>query len=232
MPRVAIFGAGGLGRVVLDTLLQAGAFEPIAFLDSETGLHGTAIEGIPVRGGMDAVPFLQQERVKHAVVAIGINESRLEVARALEAAGMKLVSAIHPLASISRTARLGKHLIIGPRATLCVHTTIADHAVISAGAIVDHDCNIGEAAFLHPAVRLAGAVHVDSLAVVGVGASVIPGRRIGRAARVEGGAVVIRDVAAGSTVAGAPAKVGPLVERGFVADAPTERLARRAVAVR
>lgn len=230
MPKVAIFGAGGLGRVVLDTLLQARACEPVAFLDSDSALHGTTIEGFPVRGGLESIPTLIDERIRHAVVAIGVNESRLDVARALEAAGIKLISAIHPLASISRTARLGKHLIIGPRATVCVHAAVADHAVISAGAIVDHDCNIGEGAFLHPAVRLAGAVHVDSLAVVGVGASVIPGRRIGRAARVEGGAVVIRDVAPGSTVAGAPARVGPLVAGGFVPEPLPARPLRRALA--
>lgn len=230
MPKVAIFGAGGLGRVVLDTLLQAGACEPVAFLDSDPALHGEEIEGIPVRGGLECAPALLEERIRHAIVAIGINESRLEVARGLENAGMKLVSAIHPLSSISRTARLGKHLIIGPRATVCVHASVADHVVISAGAIVDHDCNLGEAAFLHPAVRLAGAVHVDSLAVVGVGASVIPGRRIGRAARVEGGAVVIRDVPPGATVAGAPAKAGPLAGRGFVADPLPQSSLRRVLA--
>lgn len=219
MPKIAIFGAGGLGQVVLDILLQAGAFEPVAFLDSDPGLHGTTIEGLPVRGGVEAIPGLLDERIRHAVVAIGVNPSRLEIARRIETAGFKLASAIHPLAAISRSARLGKHLIVGPRATICVHAAVADHVVISAGAIVEHDNNIGEAAFLHPAVRLAGAVHVDALAVVGVGASVIPGRRIGRGARVEGGAVVIRDVPPGATVSGAPAKAGALIARGFVADA-------------
>lgn len=226
MPKIAIFGAGGLGQIVLDILLQAGAFEPVAFLDSDPTLHGTTIEGLPVRGGVEAIPALLDERIRHAIVAIGVNPSRLEVARRVEAAGLKLASAIHPLAAISRSARLGKHLIIGPRATICVHAAVADHVVISAAAIVEHDNSIGEAAFLHSAVRLAGAVHVDSLAVVGVGASIIPGRRIGRGACVEDGAVVIRDVPPGATVSGAPAKAGSLSSRGFIAD-PLPLRARR-----
>jgi len=45
---------------------------------------------------------------------------------------------------------------------------------------------------------------------VGIGASVIPGRRVGRGARVEPGAVVIHDVPADATVSGVPAsRLGP-----------------------
>ena len=43
--------------------------------------------------------------------------------------------------------------------------------------------------FLAPAVRFAGTVVADDLAEVGIGACVIPGRRLGRAARVAAGAV-------------------------------------------
>jgi len=52
---------------------------------------------------------------------------------------------------------------------------------------------------------------VGSRAMLGVGASVIPGVRIGEGAVVGAGSVVLRDVPPGETVAGAPAK--PLRKR-------------------
>ncbi|MFH1746451.1 MAG: NeuD/PglB/VioB family sugar acetyltransferase [Planctomycetota bacterium] len=205
MMDVVIFGAGGLGWVVLDILRQAGRYRPVAFLDSDPKKQGGTVDGLPIAGGFEQVTRYVSSGVVHAIVAIGNNHTRVAVARQLKCSGMNLVSAIHPLASISPTARLEEHLIIGPRVVICVHAHVHQHAVLSAGSIVEHDNIVGTGAFLYPAVRLAGTVRVDDLAVLGVGACVIPGRRIGRGARVEPGAVVIRDIPAGAAVTGVPA---------------------------
>jgi acetyltransferase EpsM len=81
--------------------------------------------------------------------------------------------------------------------------------VLSAGSIVEHDNHLGAGVFLHSAVRLAGTVRIEDGAVLGIGATVIPGRHIGRWARVEPGSIVIRDVPPETTVSGAPATVRP-----------------------
>ncbi|MFO0837203.1 MAG: hypothetical protein U1D55_01655 [Phycisphaerae bacterium] len=206
MTDIVIFGAGGLGSQVRDILLQARRHRAVAFLDSNPARAGTESEHLEILGGFEQTPQLLRQGVRCAIVAIGDNAQRVHVAQELRQAGMQLASAIHPLASLSRSAAFGQHLIIGPRATVCVHATICSHAVLSAGTICDHDSFVGPGAFLHPAVRLAGAVFVDGLATLGVGACVIPGRRIGVAATVEPGAVVTNDVPAATCVGGAPAR--------------------------
>lgn len=210
MVDVVIYGAGGLGSLVQDILLTAGRYRPVAYLDSDPAKHGQVANGLLVRGGSDQVDALRQEGVERAIVAVGDNRTRVELAENLIAHGMRLVSAIHPLASLSLSAQIAEHVIIGPRATVCVHARIGPHSVLSAGVIAEHDNVIGQGVFLHPAVRLAGGVEVEDLAVVGIGASVIPGRRIGHGACVEPGAVVIHDVPPGVTVSGVPASAfGP-----------------------
>jgi len=218
MVDVVVFGAGGLGRVVHDTLLQSRQFRPVAFLDSDRSKHGRTIDGLPVRGDAAQVPALRNQGVAAAIVAIGDNRTRVRVAEMLRRQGMRLVSAIHPLASIAPSARLGEHVIIGPRAIVCVHARVGDHCVLSAGSIVEHDNELGIGVFLHPAVRLAGGVRIDDYATLGIGACVIPTRRVGCGARVGPGAIVIHDVLAGTVVRGVPA-VRPGGERGrFVAE--------------
>jgi sugar O-acyltransferase (sialic acid O-acetyltransferase NeuD family) len=205
MTDLVIFGAGGLGCLVLDTLLQTERYRPIAFLDSDPRKYGTAVDGLTVCGGIEQVPTLLRKGVTTAIVAIGDGHTRAQIADRLKLRGMTLASAVHPLASIAPSARLGEHLIIGPRAIICAHASIADHCVLSAGVIVEHDNRLGTGAFLHPAVRLAGGVKVDAYASLGIGACVIPYRTVGRDARVDPGAIVIRDVLPGTTVSGAPA---------------------------
>jgi len=219
MEKVVIYGAGGLGCLVLDILEQAGRYRPVAFLDSNPQKHGRVVNGLPVRGGLEQIDALRKEGAGRAIVAIGDNVTRVALAETLEAHGIELISAIHPLASLALSARLERHVVIGPRANVCVHARIGPHCVVSAGVIVEHDNQIGQGVFLHPAARLAGGVTVEDFAVVGIGAAIIPGRRVGRGARVDPGAVVIRDVPPNTTVSGIPAsRFGPMQSR-FTAEA-------------
>jgi sugar O-acyltransferase (sialic acid O-acetyltransferase NeuD family) len=225
MADVFIFGAGGLGRMVRDILCQAGQHRPRAFLDNNPNKHGTVIDGLPVVGDLRALNELRPKGVSGAVVAIGCNEERCEIAESIAAHGIQLVSAIHPLVSVSPTARLDSHLIIGPRVSICVHARIGRHCVLSAGTIIEHDNVIGRGVFLHPAVRLAGTVVVDDFATIGIGACVIPGRRIGRGARVEPGAVVIQNVEPDTQVTGVPAAERRANESRFIPEAEYAPLA-------
>jgi UDP-perosamine 4-acetyltransferase len=206
MVHVAIFGAGGLGGLVHDILLQMAGVEPAALLDSDPARRGATIDGLRVAGGLEAVDGLRWRGITHAVVAIGDNAARIRIATLLQGKGLELASAIHPLTSIARSAVLGAHLIAGARTTICTHARVEHHCVLSTGSIVEHDNRIQRGAFLHPAVRLAGGVSVGRRATLGLGACVIPYRTIGADARIEPGSVVIHDVPDGANVGGVPAR--------------------------
>jgi sugar O-acyltransferase (sialic acid O-acetyltransferase NeuD family) len=213
---MAIYGAGGLGRMVRDILLQEGRVRPALFLDSDRDKHGEVYDGLPVVGGIECLPELLGQGLAGVTVAIGDNDVRVALAQELQARGAKLISAIHPLAIISPSAQLGEHVIVGPRAIIGVHAIVDAHAIVSAGAIVEHDNRIGMGAFLAPAVRLAGGVVVEELAVLEVGACVVPGRRIGRACLVRAGTIAISDVAEREALGGAPGTAEPLRATGFI----------------
>lgn len=204
--------------MVADILRRSSEHRPTAFLDSAPALHGQTVDGLPVVGGFEAAAPLTAQGTRHVVVAIGDNHDRVRLAEALAAVGLEPVSAIHPLTSIAPSAQLGRHLIIGPRVTICVHASIGDHCVLSSGCIIEHDNVLGRGVFLDPAVRLAGGVTIEAGARVGIGACVIPGRRLGRVCTVEPGTVVIRDVPMGASTSGVPGTIRPLRGGRFVAD--------------
>ena len=219
--QIVIFGASGLGRMVLDLLRQAGE-APCAFLDSDPALHGQTIDGLPVVGGLSEAANCAGEGRAGVVVAIGDNIARVTIATELQQRGLCLVSAIHPLASIATSAHLAAHLIIGPRVTICVNASIGPHSVLSAGAIVEHDNVVGQGVFLQPAVRLAGGVRVADFAHFEIGACVIPGRTIGRGAWIEAGAVVTQDVPDRGRAGGVPARARTGDASRFVAEVAVE----------
>lgn len=234
MDQVVILGAGGHGRVVLDILMQAGNHRPVAFLDNNKRLHGRRIDGIPVRGGIDALSTLRAEGVRQAIIAIGDNGVRRDIARIVESANFELINAIHPSARLANNVTLGRGIVIAAGATVCAHAQIGDYAILNTGCIVDHESMIGMATHVCPGVRLAGHVVVESGAFVGIGATVIQNVRIGFESIVGAGAVVIKDVPPLTTVVGVPAreiKDAPSIEEFQSLLAPTHNDVRDPMAI-
>ena len=104
MDDVVIYGAGGLGELVQDILLQAGRYRPAAFLDSDPAQQGRNVFGLTVKGGAEQIEGLRRDGVSRMIVAVGDNPARVALAESLKSRGFELVSAIHPLASISPSA--------------------------------------------------------------------------------------------------------------------------------
>ena len=202
---VVIIGAGGHGRVVLDILLQAGAYRVVGFVDSNPALHGRRMDGRPILGDLSCLGRLRDEGLEGALIAIGDSGVRREFAERVEQMGLRLVNAIHPSANLARNVTLGKNIVVAAGALVCAHCQIGDSVILNTGCIVDHESKIGTAVHVCPGAKLAGRVTVDSGAFIGIGATVIQSIRIGCEAVVGAGAVVIRDVDPVSTVVGVPA---------------------------
>ena len=204
--RCLIVGCGGHGRVVLDILVNVGEVDVVGFLDSDTSMHGRRVDGVPVLGHPDDLDHVREQmNIDCGVVAIGDNGVRRAFADRLEAAGLRVINAIHPSANLARNVSLGKNIVIAAGALVSAHCQVGDSVILNTGCIVDHESLIGTATHICPGARLAGRVTVESGAFVGIGATVIQNTRVGYEAIVGAGAVVISDVAPMTTVVGVPA---------------------------
>ncbi|MGF1634654.1 MAG: acetyltransferase [Phycisphaerae bacterium] len=204
--RIVILGAGGHGKVVLDILQAAGGHEVVGFLDADDRHHGQVVLGTPVLGATNLLPKLKREGVAGAIVAVGDNAVRQQLAREVVEAGLELVSAVHPTASVAASASIGPGVVVCRLAAVCVEVRLETACIVNTAAVVDHECVVGAGAHICPGVRLAGRVTVGERAFVGIGASVIQCRQIGEDAVVGAGAVVIDDVEPGEKVVGVPAR--------------------------
>ena len=113
---------------------------------------------------------------------------------------------VHPSAVISASARLEQGCLIGPLCVVGSFVSIDAFTLLNRGATIGHDCRLGKAVRIGPNAALASNVTVEDFAAIGIGATVIEDRVVGARAMVAAGAVAVRDVAPGSTVAGVPAR--------------------------
>ena len=204
---LVLIGAGGHGKVVLDIVRAEGRYDPVGFIDADPSLAGSTVSDLPVLGPANLLPKLRGRGVRHAIIAIGDNRTRLRYARHLEEAGFELASAVHPAAFVSPRAALGRNVVVAPRAAVVTEARIGDSTVVNTGSVVDHECDVGPGVHVGPGAHLAGRVRVGEGAFVGLGANVIQCLSVGRYAMVGSGAVVTRDVPDFATVVGVPARV-------------------------
>lgn len=129
---------------------------------------------------------------------------------------------------VRRGAHIGARCILGKGAFVDVDVAVGDDCKIQNYACVYHGVTLGRGVFVGPHAVFAndkrpravgktfaqltdadwevGATIVDDGASIGANATILPGVRIGSWAMVAAGAVVTKDVASYSLVAGSPAR--------------------------
>jgi UDP-perosamine 4-acetyltransferase len=202
--RVIIVGGGGHAKVVADVLRAAG-WDPAGLLDPNPSTD--AVEGVPVLGGDEVSQSLFDQGYRSALVAIGRNDLRRRLGTRLRGIGFEIVTAVHPSAVVSPSARIGQGVVVMPLAVINAGARIGAFAIVNTGAIVEHDCIIGEAAHVAPRSVMGGNVSIGEEVLFGVGAVARPLSIIGARAVVGAGSVVVGEILPDRTVTGCPARV-------------------------
>ncbi|GAB7081004.1 acetyltransferase [Megalodesulfovibrio paquesii] len=204
-PTCYILGAGGHGRVVLESAQASGQFAACVFLDGNATLHGTRIMGVPVLGGDEALPA--PGPAVAVLPAIGDNHRRLALTLDLAAQGYLVPTVVHPRAWVSPHAALGAGTVVFAMAAIQPGATLGRACIVNTSASIDHDCVLGDGVHCSPGVHLAGGVHVGDCTHLGIGSCVIQEMRVGGHCVVGAGAAVVKDIADDSLALGVPAVV-------------------------
>lgn len=164
-----IIGAGGHGKAVAEAALLSGEWQRIAFADDRwPELRETF--GWPVVADAAGLVVLEVQ-VAGAIAAVGNNAVREQCIKAIHAAGLPLVSVVHPRACVSVSAVIGPGTAIMALAMVGVDAVIGEGAIVNANATVDHDASLGAFAHLGVGVQLAGGVKIGARAWLQAGCS-------------------------------------------------------------
>ncbi len=205
MARIAIYGAGGLGRDLIGPILRRlDPFEELIIVDRDKA--GGDVCGHPI------LPLDALREEDGVVIAAGSGAHREAMERHILERGARPHSFFAPFTSVG----VGNE--IAPGALFCDFTLVG--AAVRIGrqfqcnvhSYVSHDCVIGDFVTFAPRVSCNGHVHIEDHVTIGTGAVIRPGSKdrpvvIGRGAVVGMGAVVTRSVPAGVTVFGSPARI-------------------------
>lgn len=113
---------------------------------------------------------------------------------------------IHPTAVLSPGTKLAPGVVVTAGCVVTTGVSIGAGSLLNPRSGIGHDTTLGRCCVINPGANLSGDVVLGDGVLVGSGATVLQGITVGAGARIGAGAVATKDVAAGSTVVGVPAR--------------------------
>lgn len=208
----AVYGVSGCGRGVmpiarLQLRQQRISDDRLVFVDDNP--DASVVNGQRV---MTYAQFLAEPaRTRYAVLAIANSTVRERLALRCAEDGVAAWSVAAANVEILDDVQIGVGAILCPFVTVTSNIQIGKHFHANLYSYVEHDCVLGDYVTFAPAVKCNGNIVIEDHAYVGAGAIIKQGRPgqplvIGKGAVVGMGAVVTKDVPAGATVVGNPAR--------------------------
>lgn len=199
-----ITGAGGHAKEVLDILSEQER-QNCYLYDDFTKDMPAYLNEVPVCNNIEhAAALLKNDPA--FVLGTGNGQLRKKFTDIFIAAGGKLTTVISPSAFCSKQSIIGEGANIMAFVFISAGVTIGKGCLINARANVHHNAIVGDYCEISPAAVLLGDVTLGNFVRIGGGAILLPGITIGDNAVIGAGAVVTKNVEAGITVVGNPAK--------------------------
>lgn len=204
--KLAIYGAGGLGREVFDLAFRINnvsrKWDEILFIDDTIG----ELEGYNVR--IVSLSHVVENREKfEVIVAVGEPKSRELMFERLVLENLNIANLVDTTAIVSPHCQIGRGTIICEFTTVHAGVILGDNVLVQPYCDVGHDIHVGDHSVLGPFSAPGGSCIFGKRVYLGMKATILEGLVIGDDAIIGMAAAVFRNVDSQTTVIGNPARI-------------------------
>lgn len=211
MKRIAIYGAGGLGREVAGGIqrINIGGREQwqiVGFYDDRLPVGTSVSHYGKVLGGMDELNAVEEPLA--LAIAVGAPATRKRIFERITNPNISFPNLIAPSFRIldPSTFKIGQGNIIQDNCSVTCDVEIGNYNVFNGSNAMGHDVKVGDYNVLMPGVRLSGEVTTGNCNLLGVDSVVLQRVKIGSNVTLGAGSVLMTKPKDGNTYIGVPAK--------------------------
>ena len=144
----------------------------------------------------DLPELIKSDHLFHIAFVYGgwpMMKKRLQLIELYEKAGAKFGSLIAPTAILTPNSSLGNGCAV-MNGAIINRAKLGNHVVVNSGAIVEHDCTVGDNTFIGPGAVIGGFTSIGKNCFVGLGTKIGNGLKIGDNISIAMGAIVNRNL--------------------------------------
>ncbi len=190
--KIIFAGAGGhalsLAEAVSDPHLIEG-YTSLAESPKMTGHRiGDDADGVALVASGDYL-----FHIAYVYSGLPVMDRRRKLIDLYEEAGARFATIVASSAIVTPNSTIGEGSAI-LNGAIVNRACIGRHCVVNSGAIVEHDCTVGDNTFIGPGAVIGGAVEIGSDCFIGLGSRIKNGVRISSGVTVAMGAIVDRNL--------------------------------------
>ena len=206
MKTLIIIGASGFGSEAAWVAQRMRDFQVRGFCDDDPTKWGQSFQGLPVLGSVETAAAQKTEESVWFHCGVGDNRTRQALVERAGRVGWQAATLIDPSALLSPDSVIGPGCYVGAGSIVSVNAVLEAHVLINQQCTIGHDSHLANYVQVCPGGRISGGVWLEEGAFVASNAVIAPGRRVGAWATVGAASFASRDVRAGVTVIGVPAR--------------------------
>ena len=212
--KLVIFGLGDFADIAFEYFNADSEYQVVAFTVHENFIIESTKFGIPV------IPFEKLNSFvdpgSHsffaAVLYMKMNDFRMELALAAKKMGFSLATYISSRSFVWENTTIGEHCFIFEENTIQPFVSIGFNNILWSGNHIGHHSHIGHSCFISSHVVLSGSCTLEGSSFIGVNSTLSNNITIGSRTWIGPGALITKNVPAGSLVSSMPSKVRELDE--------------------
>lgn len=195
--RYVIFGSGGLAKELIGYMY--GKHEIACVVSTEP------FNNFDFARRFNVVPKLNPKEFEDAGFLLAVAQPELKRKIVAENRS-QWVTYIHPTATVSPFARIGRGCILTPQSIVVGDAVLGNFVFMNTNATVGHDAVIGDYSTMFPNTEVCGNCQIGEDVIMGIGSYVLPNVNLPSGTKVSAGAIVRKSIDTPTTLYGDPAK--------------------------